>query len=250
MEINVEILKQFGLNANDIKIYNALLRIGRTKTGPIIKETSIASSRVYASLRHLVQEGLVSYQVKNNIKYYQAELPHDLLQKAEQNVAELKVLSHELKHFPIVHQERNETNVYEGIRGLKMAYEQHIDGLEKNESASIMVFVGSEFANSRELRKFFSEVVDRKMIQKHCRSNMIANKSVAAVIKKDRPDLSLYTIKYLAPQYTLPYALNISKKEVMISVWGESPIVFTIKNPTVIKAFQSNFDSLWAIAKK
>ena len=79
---------------------------------------------------------------------------------------------------------------------------------------------------------------------------MIANKSVHAVIKKDRPDLSLYTIKYLSPQFTLPYALNISRKEVMISVWGESPIVFTIKNPTVVQAFQKNFDHLWSIAKK
>lgn len=250
MNPHTQILEQFGLSRNDIKTYDELLRLGRSKTGPIIKETNIASSRVYASLRKLVAAGLVSYQVKNNVKYYQAELPHDLIDRAEQNVSELKSLSKDLVNFPITPQSRNDTNVYEGLRGFKMAYEQHIAGMERGETAMVIVHVGSEFAHSTELRAFFSEKIDREMIKKKCRGHMITNVSVDNIIQKDRPDSSIYDIRYLSPRYMLPYALNITSKEVMISVWDDKPVAFTIKNPTVIKGFKKHFEFLWGLAKK
>jgi sugar-specific transcriptional regulator TrmB len=248
--IPADILSKFGLNRNDIIIYTALYGIGRSKTGPIIKETNIVSSRVYESLRILVQKGLVSYQVKNNIKYYQAELPHEIIAEAEKHTLELRRLSQELELFPISHVSRNETNTYEGVRGFKMAYEQHTDSFEPGEEVCIMAFVGKEYMNSRSTRAFFSETVDRIMIEKKCTGRMITHKGIEQNIKKERPDSSIYTIRHLPEKYRLPYTLNISKKEVMMSVWGENPVVFTIKNPVVVEAFQKNFESMWNIAKK
>lgn len=245
-----EILSKFGLNRNDITIYTALHGLGRSKTGPIIKETSIVSSRVYESLRILVQKGLVSYQVRNNIKYYQAELPHELINEAERHTTELKKLSQELEHFPIAHQPRNETNTYEGVRGFKMAYEQHTENFEPGEEVCIMAYIGKDYMNSRAIRNFFSDTVDRIMISKNCTGRMITHKGIEETIKKDRPDSSIYTIRHLPQKYVLPYTLNISRKEVMMSVWSEKPIVFTIKNPVVIEAFRKNFESMWSIAKK
>ena len=71
--MNTSILKSFDLNRNDILVYETLLKIGRSKTGPIIRNSLVGSSRVYESLRILVSRGLVSYQVRNNIKYYQKD---------------------------------------------------------------------------------------------------------------------------------------------------------------------------------
>lgn len=247
---NLELLEQFGLNRNDIKIYNALHSIGRSKTGPIIKETNIVSSRVYESLRNLVKKGLVSYEVKNNIKYYQAELPEQLIEEAEQNVRGLRTLSKDLSSSPIIPTSRNETNTYEGIRGFKMAYEQHVDELEQGERVSIIAFVGKEYQASRSIRNFFSEVVDTTMIKKKSRGRMITSKPIKEIIKKDRPDSSIYDIRHLPTPYALPYAINISKREVMLSVWGDEPIVFKIRNPIIVASFQANFNHLWDIAKK
>ncbi|MBI5126498.1 MAG: hypothetical protein HZA80_01915 [Candidatus Taylorbacteria bacterium] len=243
------ILKQFGLNPNDIKIYRTLYNLGRSKTGIIIRETAIASSRVYASLQNLVRKGLVSYQVKNNIKYYQAELPDQLIEEAEDNVEELKGFADNLKLFPISKNKRNETNTYEGVHGLKMAYEQHTENLEKGETVSIIAFVGEEYASSQPIRLFFSKTIDRIMIEKKCHGKMITHKEIKKIIKRDRPDSSIYTIRHLSENYTLPYTVNISKKEVVMGVWGDEPTVFTISNPVVVSAFQKNFDYLWKIAK-
>jgi predicted DNA-binding transcriptional regulator len=248
--VDASILKRFGLTNNDISVYQALFAIGRTRTGAIIKETGVANSRVYASLQNLLSRGLASYQVKNNVKYYQAELPSELIEKAQRDALRLKQLSRTLSQLPITKQDRNETNTFEGIRGLKMAYEQHMDGLEKGETISIIAFVGPEFRDSPDLREFFTNVVDKKQLAKKVKGRMITHKMLGGIIKKDRPDASIYDIRYLSKSYTLPYTLNISRKEVMISVWGDNPIVFSIKNPIVVTAFQKNFDYMWGLAKK
>jgi hypothetical protein len=173
-----------------------------------------------------------------------------MIDEVEQNTEKLRKLSRELEHFPILPHTRNETNTYEGKRGFRMAYEQHIENMEQKEIISIITFVGPEYKNSPELRTFFSETVDRVMIKKKCRARMITNQTVQGIIKNERPDSSIYDIKYLSSRYMLPYTLNISRKEIMISVWGETPVVFSINNPIVITAFQKHFDSLWTIAKE
>ena len=129
--MNTSILKNYGLNRNDIIIYETLLKIGRSKTGPIIKNSQIVSSRVYESLRLLVLRGLVSYQVRNNIKYYQAESPLQLLEEAEKNKLALKELAREVTSLPIILPSRNEVNIFEGKHGFKMAYNQHIERIKK-----------------------------------------------------------------------------------------------------------------------
>ena len=247
--MNTSILSSYGFNRNDIKVYEALLKLGRSKTGPIIKESLISSSRVYESLRILVSRGLVSYQVKNNIKYYQAESPDQLIEEAGKHIKELKTFAESIEVLPIPLPSRNEANVYEGRHGLRMAYTQHVQNMEPKEIVSIIAFVGEEYGNSPELRAFFSDTVDRVMIDKKCRGRMITNKLIHTLIKKERPDSSIYDIRYLSSRYMLPYTLNISKKEVMMSVWSDVPVVFSIKNPVVVRAFQKNFDSLWKSTK-
>src|SRR6185369_16302548 len=79
--MNLDILRRHGLNENDILVYRALLELGRSKTGPIMKKAAISSSSTYTSLSALLDRALVSFQVKNNIKYYQAESPDSLIEE-------------------------------------------------------------------------------------------------------------------------------------------------------------------------
>ncbi len=245
--MDFQILKYFGLHKNDIEIYKALLGIGLSKTGQIMRTTSISSSRVYESLKHLIQKGLVSYQVRNNIKYYQAEMPDQLIEIAETNKLQLQKFATEVRHFPIRETERNETNVYEGKHGFKMAFTEHIRRLQKKEEISIIAF-STRFANSKELRVFLANL-DRILLNKKCRIRMLLEKEMESVMKKDRVDMSLYSIRYLPSGYFSPTAVNISEHEVMLSVWGKTPIVFSIKNPPVIAGFKKNFEFLWNMAK-
>lgn len=250
--MNTAILKNFGLNKNDIFIYETLLKIGQSKTGLIIRDSQIASSRVYESLRQLVSRGLVSYSVKNNIKYYQAESPEQLIVAADRDVQNLKTLASEIATLsPVVPPSRNEVNIYSGKHGFKMAFTQHVERMRKGENVCIIGFSKRAYtktAEAKELRSFFVGV-DKIMIPKKTNARVLLMRDLVGVLKKEREDPSIYLIRYLPDGYFGPCAVNISETEVLLSIWGESPIVFSIKNPTMVKSFQKNFDFLWSIAK-
>lgn len=251
-KMNTTILKSFGLNKNDIIIYETLLKIGRSKTGPIINNSQIASSRVYESLRILVSRGLVSYFVKNNIKYYQAEPPRELITETDKNMQALKSLVEEISTLPPANPlSRNEVNVYTGKHGFKMAFTQHVEKMKKGEKICIIGFSKRAYTGAkeaRELRSFFVNM-DKFIIPKKIDTRLLSMRDLSDTLKKERDKPSIYNIRYLPDGYFGPCAVNISEKEVLISIWGESPLVFSIRNPIMIKSFQKNFEFLWSIAK-
>jgi sugar-specific transcriptional regulator TrmB len=248
---DINILSHFGLNKNDISVYAALCKLGRSKTGQIIIESGVVSSRVYESLKALSLKGLVSYEVKNNIKYYKAELPDQLIEETINSAEKLKKLSDTIKSTPIEKESRNETNTYEGVHGFKQAFLQHIQAIEKNEDVSIIAFSTGAVIKQRygKLKGFFNDL-DKIMFPKTKNVQMLLNKSMLDTLKKDRPMFNSYTKRFLPAEYFNPTAINISAREVMISVWGDKPIVFTIKNPVAVASFKKNFEFLWSIANK
>ncbi len=245
--MKLDILKKYALNRNDILVYEALLSLGRSKTGPIIRQTHISSSRVYESLQNLLQKSLVSYNVKNNIKYYLAESLDILLTTAKEDADRLEQLSKEIGLFPTGPIGRNETNVYEGKHGFRMAFNQHVESFESKETVSIVAF-SERSGQKRELRSFLSSI-EKIMSQKNCRSQILRDKKSKEKISRIQMS-KIHETRFLPSGYFSPTAINISKKEVLISIWSDNPIVFSIRNPIVVDSFKRNFEFLWESAKK
>ena len=250
--MKTNILKQFGLHNNDIKVYEVLCSIGTSKTGAIIKGASIASSRVYESLRLLTEKGLVSYYVKNNIKYYRAELPNQLIDEYKKNLEDLNVLSASIASLPQIKQDRNEINVFEGTHGFQLAFKQHLESVNKGEPIGIIGF-DSHSINESSLNKFanFFLQVDEWTFAKTDNVRMLLEKNLIPVIKKrEKKYLKKYKFGFLSENYFGPIAINLSSNEVLLSVWGKRPIVFSIKNKVVVESFWKNFEILWLSSDK
>ncbi len=251
--MNFEILKQFGLHNNDILVYEALCSLGVSKTGAMIKETGIASSRVYESLRALIEKGLVTYFVKNNIKYYRAELPNKLIDEYKQNIDSLNVLSQVVSALPNVKKSRNEINVFEGAHGFELAFRQHIDAIEKGGMVAFTAFSSQSINSSSSLRKrlAFFEKVDDWTFVKTSNVRMIVEESLIPILKERKKKyLKKYKFGFLPENYFGPIAMNLSEQEVMLSVWGKKPVVFSIKNQVVVESFWKNFEHLWKASEK
>ena len=76
--MNSQILEQIGLSKNEIKVYFALLELDQSSATPIIKKSNIPYSKLYQTLDKLLGKGLVSFVIKNNVKYFQANTPDNL----------------------------------------------------------------------------------------------------------------------------------------------------------------------------
>lgn len=246
--MNLAVLKNFGLHQNDILVYEALLRFGRAKSGPIIRSTEVASSRVYESLALLIEKGLASYEVKNNIRYYRPESPTLLLERNDYYRQELTELSAGINDIIVKTPSHNEVNVFEKKNGFWLALAQHTDSLDQGETISIISF-GKNYGDSRELRNLFNNI-DQAMSTKKCHINILLDKKLQETIEKDRQHIKIYNIRYLPSEYFGPTSTSVSRNDVLIAVWGNEPIALSIKNPTIVKSFQNNFDLLWSKGKK
>ena len=67
-----ESLQSLGLTNSEIKVYLALLELGISSKGKILEKAKIAPSKIYIVLNKLIDKGLVSLIIKNNIRHYQA----------------------------------------------------------------------------------------------------------------------------------------------------------------------------------
>lgn len=240
--MNTSILVQFGLSINDITVYEALFTLGKAKTGSIIKQSGITSSSCYNSLSILINKGLVSYEVRNNIRYYSPEPLDTIIFKSRETTQSLEQLSKDLLSLSPKPTDRNEINVFEGYHGTRRAFLEHLERISKKETLKIIGF-GARTLSQKTLATFLQEI-----------NSLAATRSVKKMIilldetVKNRPNiLKMHqdkTIHFLPTAYFGPTAYNISETEVLISAWGKNPLVIRIRNPILVESFSANFDFL------
>ena len=248
--MELSILARFGLKKNEIRIYESLLHLGRSKTGAIMEHANISSSSTYMCLASLVKQSLVSYQVRNNVKYYQAELPDQLIEDTQAQAHALERLSKEISSLPITHAERNEINVYQGFQGFKRAYEALAGEVKRDECVKVITY-STHYGKSKLVRKFFAQFDQNLLLNVACRIQMLVDKDLKEIIMSDRSSfVKKYEFRCLPKEYFNPCCVNISDSMVVIGVWSKNPTAFSIRNPAVVESFRTNFDFLWAKGKK
>ena len=72
-------IEELGLTKHEAIVYKALLELGETKTGAIVKTTNLHRVLIYDALESLIKKGLASYVIKENIKYFKAANPERIL---------------------------------------------------------------------------------------------------------------------------------------------------------------------------
>jgi sugar-specific transcriptional regulator TrmB len=70
-------LTKLGLTEGEAKVYLALLKLGSSTVGPIVKKSKVAYSNIYEVLERLISKGLVSFIKKEKTKYFQAHRQTD-----------------------------------------------------------------------------------------------------------------------------------------------------------------------------
>lgn len=246
-DMDLDLLLQFGLHKNDIKVYEALVSLGQTKSGALMTHAKVGSSRLYSSLEVLIAKGLVSYEVRNNVRYYKPEKIDAIIEQSKESTRALEVLAEKIKSISPATTERNETNVFEGYHGFRRAFLEHVERMDKNEELRIVGF-GSRVPEKRALSKFLEEINEMSS-QKKCKVNILFDeefrkKSGVVNMSKDT------NVRFLPSSYFGPTAYNISKTEVLLSVWGKDPLVIRLRNPILLASFTAHFDFLMSMAKK
>lgn len=245
--MDTQILEELGLTKNEIKIYLALLELGSTPAGKLIKKVGMHRGIVYDLIDLLIDKGLVSYVITANRKCFEAHDPERLREYLDTKKQELELKQNELnKLIPILQQKRQlaheeqEGTIFKGKKGLKSVFE---DILHEKKEWFVFGATGQfkeifnayfiHFHNRRAKAKIPLKILFQEEIRQQHREK----------------ELKLVKIKYLSNSYISPSTTFIYDDKVVIINWSVEPMAFLMRSKQVADSYKSFFDLLWKTAK-
>ena len=176
-------LTEFGFNSNEIKVYLALLGLGETTVGPIVKKTDLHRQVVYNTLDDLIDKKFVSVQIKKNRQNYRLTNPKNFVTEAENQVKNAQELFEEIKKTQTSLKFEHEIKIYEGISGLQELHMEMIYKMERNSTINIIGAGGLDWYNRMKennvLKKF-----EKIRWQKKIKINLITFESRRPEVKQ------------------------------------------------------------------
>lgn len=246
-----ESLLEIGFTQNETKIYFAILNLGECKSGDIMKKANINTGRIYDIINGLIEKGLVSYIIKNNIKYFYATNPTSLIDYIEEKKAILNEKEKAIRDILPELIERNQlmkktyrTEVFQGIRGIKYAIE-HIT--KEHNKENIFYIFGIPKIDDLNLKLYFTQWHNIRITNKY-KVKMLYN-NLAIDKAKEREILPFTEIKIMSEGILTPaWTAIINDYTLIITLQGEISCIM-IKNQEVAKSYIEFFNMIWDMSK-
>lgn len=234
-------LVDIGLSKNEARAYLSIAELGLTSIGNIAKHSKIHRTNVYDAVEGLLKKGVVSYILKDNVKYYQMTDPTNILNVLKEKEDKIKNILPKLLLLSQLNTPQSKAQILEGIPAAKMAMENF---LSYGKTIKVMgVTSGVSGLLGSFLTQFHKKRIAKKIVMKH-----IYNSDAHERIKYLR-NLAYTEVKVLPSDYDSPVATNIVGDEVTLIFWDKHPIVIRIVSSSIAKAYSKYFDILWKDAK-
>jgi len=245
MELNL--LKDIGLTDGEIRVYIALLELGKSSAGKIIEHSKVSPSKIYDVLNRLIEKGLVSYIIEGKIKHFNAAPPREILNFIDRKEEELKVHKNEFKKIlPDLLSKQKENNkkfnaeIFEGIRGLITVFDMSFNELKKGEA--LYAFGYPPYASN--LFDAYWKGYHRKCDKKGIIRKVIYDYETWFLKKREKRLLAQQ--KYLPKGIITPsWVLIFNDKVATVIVTEEQKVCFLVQNKEVANSYAEYFNILW-----
>lgn len=243
-------LEEVGLTKSEIKVYFALLELGPSTSGPIIRKSGTANSKVYIVLEKLIQKGLVTSFQERGLKQFKAAAPSQIMRYLKEK--EESIRSHEMKVAHLIpslealyraKEPESEAVVFRGHKGIKTAFNDLVDTLKPGDEVNIMGVhrFGEKF---KPLAVYFQKIRSQKKIKANFLMNKDA-KPIADLFAKYPP----LEVRFMEEGIFTPAIFLIYKNNVIINLSDEL-VFFLIKSTGTAQAFNAYFKHFWKTAEK
>jgi len=245
-----QVLFQIGLTKNEAKVYLALLELGESKTGQILRKAGLNSGKIYEILESLQKKGLVSSVIKDKVRCFSYAEPKRIIDYLEEKKQEIRDQEKEYKNIlpellKKISSKKEDTKIeiFTGMKGFKTAYSKELN-FPKTETLCIMGT--NPFSEStKHIYDYFVKVQQPKRDARGYKIKKLLN------VETKKTEISQG--KRVACKY-LPYdslvTFNIIGDLCLIGIFTKEPIVISIESKEVAKNFKNQFEILWKLIKK
>jgi len=117
--VDLSIFRNMGLEDREAKIYLSVLGTGPSRASSIAAGTRIDRTVVYKLLGRLIEKGFVSYDVRENRRYFQAKDPMELMGLLDERRLRFQEALPELQKMQKPISEEVKAEVFRGKKGLQ-----------------------------------------------------------------------------------------------------------------------------------
>ena len=233
------LLQDLGLEEKEAKVYLALLSLGETTATKISKKTNLDRTLIYQLGNKLIEKGLASYIIKNNVRYFSAANPEKLVQDLKEKEKQLQKAMPQLIRLTKVQEQETKVEIYRGKEGLKTVLKDIIR-TKKN-----YVGLGEEGRFQKVLPIYVHKFL--KQLEKNdIHEKVLVREDLKSITLKSKNSIFRYISKdYLSPVTTLIYGNKVAN-----FIWTLPYHTILTTNKEVADSFRSHFEALWKIAKK
>lgn len=241
-------LLKIGLTEGEAKVYAALLELGPSSVGPITKRTRVSYSNIYEILERLMNKGIVTIIVKNNIRNFQPVSPSNLVKyldkKQEELDQEKKILEDALPKIEALQgvHPKQEAMMFTGTKGLRAAYAELFRDPDPNEENFWIYVHDKSYAETSD--KFY--VKHWAEIAKNIRSRGIADESY-----RESEYIKEFVKKHQFRHVNFPIISHgeVYKDKFMLVSWDDPVTTVLVHAKHVSDNFRKYFESVWKVAK-
>jgi len=247
--MNLDILKQVGLTDGEIKVYKALVELGKAPIFKIMKNSKVSSSKVYLILDKLMQKGFVSFNIEEKTKFYQITNPQTILDFANNQKNKLDNFNKEFENLiPKINSskgnfEKESAQVYTGVKGISAAFENLLKEIKKGEEYYFFSLTQSELAN--EDMKLFFQQYHNKRITKGVKLKGIIHPEI-----KNIKEILIKNYQIKKHNFSLPTGVIIGKNRILIPLGEKDNICYEIISKRIAQRYRDYFEKVWKSLKQ
>jgi sugar-specific transcriptional regulator TrmB len=248
--VDTKILEKVGLTKNESIVYLTLLRLGTSKTGDILNGSGLNSGKIYEILGSLKVKGLVSESIMNNIRFFSAAPPSQILGwldiKKEEIATDEEIIRKELPQLEMLRKEgvkEVKSVTYTGFRGFKTAVEEAFSALEEGDE---ILGMGITSKKDRKFNDFWLRFGEERVRRKIQAKNLFSERSG---FMSSYEKIRLTENRVL--QGITPVTVDVfGKDKVLVFNYSEPTSCIVIYDENTATSFRNFFYQLWKIAKK
>ena len=244
----VDQLIDVGLTPGEAKVYLAMIHIGPSRVGKIVEMSGVSQSKIYNVLDRLILKGLASYNLQDNIKYFQSLEPsrlHEYIQRKEDEVRRQKealtqIISDLSKNVNAA--KRSTSEIFMGERSLRSAYMTLLSDSKRGDILRYFYPYSNAHENASPFySRFYKYQKSKGLVERGIVNSDFENSQHFKEIPKD--------VKLRHVNFPLPGTIDIFADKLLIIDWKTITGIL-ITSSEIAGIFVDYFDSIWKIAQR
>lgn len=236
-------LQEFGFSPSESKVYLCLLENGASYPNKISAATGINRTNVYGAVERLAKKGVISYVVKNKVKWYEAKSLDVIealirektyaLNDARKSISTYKSKLKGIRKRPL------EATIFTGKKGLRILFEEMLDKRKP-------IYVIASKLQIKEIFGPYHKLWHKERIKRKIMQYTILPEKYEKLI----PEREYHKCKFINPKFTSPTATWLYGDICLLIQWKKEPVAVRLQDKEIVQSHKNYFSMLWKAAKE